>query len=63
MDLPAGIALTTVIAPAPKTNESKTPRGGLFKDFRPGSCKVTTTVAPVSSWPARGEAIVSVCRP
>ena len=62
MDLPAGIALTTVTEPPPKKSESKSPKG-MFKDLRPGSCKVTTTVAPVSSWPARGEPLVSVCRP
>ena len=62
MDLPAGLALTTVTEPAPKKSESKPPKG-LFKDLRPGSCKVTTTLAPVTSWPARGEPLVSVCRP
>ena len=62
MDLPAGIALTTVTEPAPKKSESKSPKG-MFKDLRPGSCKVTTTLAPVSSWPARGEPLIALCRP
>jgi hypothetical protein len=61
MDVPAGLTLSTVNEPAPK-KESKSSKG-LFKDLRPGSCRVTTNRAPVSSWPARGEPLVSVCRP
>ncbi len=34
-----------------------------FKEFRPGSCKVTTTPgAPNGSWPARGDNAISFCR-
>jgi len=36
---------------------------GLFKDLRPGSCKSTAPVPPNTSWPARGEAAISFCRP
>jgi len=35
----------------------------LFKDMRPGACKTTARNVPGSSWPARGEAAVSLCRP
>jgi hypothetical protein len=62
MDVPAGLTLSTVNEPAPKKKESK-PDKGLFKDLRPGSCPTRTFSAPVSSWPARGEALVAVCRP
>jgi hypothetical protein len=64
MDVPAGLTLSTVNEPAPKkeNKDSKESRG-FFKDLRPGSCRVTTNPAPVSSWPARGEPLVSVCRP
>jgi hypothetical protein len=61
MDVPAGLALTTVNEPAPK-KETK-PEKGLFKELKPGSCKVTTFSAPVSSWPAKGEPLVAFCRP
>lgn len=64
IDVPAGLTLSTVNEPAPKkaAKENKESKG-FFKDLRPGSCKVTTNPAPVSSWPARGEPLVSVCRP
>jgi hypothetical protein len=39
------------------------PMKKLFKDMRPGACKTTTRNVPGSSWPARGEAAVSLCRP
>jgi hypothetical protein len=61
MDIPAGLALSTVNEPAPK--KERKPSKGMFKDLKPGSCRVTTFSAPVSSWPARGEPLVSVCRP
>jgi hypothetical protein len=61
MDIPAGLALSTVKDSEPK-KESK-PDKGLFKDLKPGSCRATTFSAPVSSWPARGEPLIAVCRP
>ena len=34
-----------------------------FKDFRPGSCKASTTQnAPNTTWPARGDTAISFCR-
>ena len=62
MDVPAGLVLSTVTETAPKKSESKSTKG-IFKDLRPGSCKVSSFSAPVSSWPARGEPLVAVCRP
>lgn len=35
----------------------------LLKDVRPGTCRMTTSSAPGTSWPARGDAAVSFCRP
>ena len=36
----------------------------LFKDFKTGSCRAQASpTVPSSSWPARGEAAVTVCRP
>jgi hypothetical protein len=36
----------------------------LFKDFKAGSCRAQASpMVPSSSWPARGEAAVTVCRP
>jgi hypothetical protein len=61
MDVPAGLKLSTTTEPAPK-EESK-PDKGMFKDLRPGSCPTKTFSAPVSSWPARGEPLIAVCRP
>jgi hypothetical protein len=61
MDVPAGLTLSTTAEPAPK-KESK-PDKGMFKDLRPGSCQTKTFSAPVSSWPARGEPLIAVCRP
>ena len=61
MDVPAGLTLSTVTESAPK-KESKTSKG-IFKDLRPGSCRVTTNSAPVSSWPTRGEPLIAFCRP
>lgn len=61
MDIPAGLALSTVNEPAPK-KESK-PAKGMFKDLKPGSCQTRTFSAPVSSWPARGEPLIAFCRP
>lgn len=62
MDVPAGLKLSTTAEPAPKKEESK-PDRGMFKDLRPGSCQTRTFSAPVSSWPARGEPLIAVCRP
>jgi hypothetical protein len=62
VDVPAGLALTTVTEPAPKKSERKSTKG-IFKDLRPGQCKVSSFSAPVSSWPARGEPLIAVCRP
>ena len=62
MDVPAGLTLSTVNEPAPKKKEGKADKG-MFKDLRPGSCQMKTFSAPVSSWPARGEPLVAVCRP
>ena len=62
MDVPAGLKLSTITEPAPKKEESK-PDKGMFKDLRPGSCPTKTFSAPVSSWPARGEPLIAVCRP
>jgi hypothetical protein len=62
MDVPAGLALTTVTEPPPKKSENKSTKG-IFKDLRPGSCKVPSFSAPVSSWPARGEPLIAFCRP
>jgi hypothetical protein len=61
MDVPAGLTLSTANEPAPK-KESK-PGKGLFKELRPGSCSTRTFSAPVSSWPAKGEPLIAVCRP
>jgi hypothetical protein len=37
---------------------------GFFKDFRAGSCRAQASPAvPSSSWPARGEAAVTMCKP
>ena len=62
VDVPAGMALTTVTEPAPKKSDDK-PAKGFFKELRPGSCKPSTFSAPVSSWPTRGEPLIAVCRP
>ena len=35
----------------------------LVKDFRPGSCPTVPARRPTSSWPSRGEAAISLCRP
>jgi hypothetical protein len=35
----------------------------LLKDVRPRTCRTTTSTAPSTSWPARGDAAVSFCRP
>jgi hypothetical protein len=59
MEVPAGLTLSTVTEPSPK-KESK-PAKGFLKELKPGSCK-TTFAAPSSSWPARGEPLVAVCR-
>lgn len=61
LEVPSGLSLSTTSERAPK-KESK-PSKGIFKDLRPGSCKVTTNSAPVSSWPARGEPLIAFCRP
>jgi hypothetical protein len=35
-----------------------------FKDLKAGSCRAQASpMVPSSSWPARGEAAVAVCRP
>ena len=35
-----------------------------FKDFKAGSCRAQASpMVPSSSWPARGDAAVTVCRP
>jgi hypothetical protein len=60
MDVPAGLTLSTTTEPAPK--KASKPDKGFLKDLRPGSCQAKTFSAPVSSWPARGEPFVSVCR-
>lgn len=60
MEVPAGLTLSTVTEPLPK-KESK-PAKGFLKELKPGSCKATTFGAPSSSWPARGEPLVAVCR-
>ena len=37
---------------------------GFFKDFKAGSCRAQASpMVPSSSWPARGEAALTVCRP
>ena len=37
---------------------------GLFKDVRPGACRAQASpLVPSSSWPARGEPAITVCRP
>jgi hypothetical protein len=37
---------------------------GFFKDFKTGSCRAQASpMVPSSSWPARGDAAVTVCRP
>jgi hypothetical protein len=37
---------------------------GLFKDFKAGSCRAQASpMVPSSSWPARGDAAITVCRP
>jgi hypothetical protein len=37
---------------------------GFFKDFRAGACRAQASPpVPSSSWPARGEAAITVCRP
>jgi hypothetical protein len=61
IDVPAGLALSTINEPAPK--KEKKMSKGMFKDLKPGSCRMPTFSAPVSSWPARGEPLVAVCRP
>jgi hypothetical protein len=63
MDVPAGLVLSTTNEPAPKKESKSKPDKGIFKELRPGSCRPTTFSAPVSSWPARGEPLVAVCRP
>lgn len=67
MDVPAGLTLSTVNEPAPKKDKEAKPEikssKGMFKDLRPGQCPTTTFSSPVSSWPARGQALVAVCRP
>lgn len=62
MDVPAGLSLSTASEPAPKKDKDSKPTG-IFKDLRPGQCRATTFKAPVSSWPARGEPLVALCRP
>jgi hypothetical protein len=63
LDVPAGLTLSTAHEPAPaqRRKESK-PDKGVFKDLRPGSCPSRIFSAPMSSWPARGEPLVAVCR-
>ena len=61
MDVPAGLTFSTVNEPAPK--KERKPEKGFLKELRPGSCQTKTFSAPVSSWPARGEPLVAVCRP
>ena len=67
MNVPEGLTLSTVNEPAPKKDKDSKPESkpskGLFKDLRPGQCPNPTLTAPVSSWPARGQALVAVCRP
>ena len=37
---------------------------GVFKGFRAGACHAQASpLVPSSSWPARGEAAMTVCRP
>ena len=62
MQVPSGLTLSTANEPAPK-KESKADSKRMFKDLRPGSCRVTTNSAPGSSWPARGEPLIAFCRP
>jgi hypothetical protein len=66
MDVPAGLTLSTVGELEPKKDKENRPEGKpnkkMFKDLRPGQCPTTTFSSPVSSWPARGQALVAVCR-
>ena len=54
---------------ADKTSDKSTDKKtdswkSLFKDFRAGSCRASAApTMPGSSWPARGEAAIAVCRP
>jgi hypothetical protein len=58
-------------SPAPKSAPKEAPSEkksdslkGLFKDFKAGSCRAQASpMVPSSSWPARGEAAVTVCKP
>jgi hypothetical protein len=57
-------------SPAPKSAPQARPEKkadslkGLFKDFKAGSCRVQASpMVPSSSWPARGEAAVTACKP
>ena len=37
---------------------------GFFKDFKAGACRAQASpMVPSSSWPARGDAAITVCRP
>jgi hypothetical protein len=56
----------------PKSATSETGRSdrkgdsikGVFKEFRAGACRAPASpLVPSSSWPARGEAAITVCRP
>jgi hypothetical protein len=39
-------------------------RRSLFRDFRAGACRAQAApLVPSSSWPARGQAAITVCRP
>jgi hypothetical protein len=55
---------TSVKETAERTPMKPTPGvKGLLKDLRPGTCKSTALAPPNTSWPARGEAAISFCRP
>jgi hypothetical protein len=51
---------------APQRPSEKKPDSlkGFFKDLKPGSCRAQASpMVPSASWPARGEAVVTVCKP
>ena len=55
---------TTRLEPVPQTARNKKKASGvsaMFKELRPGQCG-SAPVRPPSSWPARGEAAVTVCQ-
>ena len=66
---PSNIRLGTAPSKStPSESGRKDPKAdslkGLFKDVRPGGCRAQATpLVPSSSWPARGEPAITVCRP